>query len=138
MLQKLPPFTHWLPGPDPLLQVLDRRIPLPIRQLLIEPPLNRLFAEAIADDAFQPFEGRTVRLQMTGSDWGITLGFWHGCLRLLEDTEADVTIRGSWHTFTTLARRNQDPDALFFRRELVIEGDTELGLGVKNLLDGLE
>ena len=31
--------------------------------------------------------------------------------------------------------REEDPDTLFFNRELQIEGDTALGLTTKNLLD---
>ena len=31
-----------------------------------------------------------------------------------------------------------DPDTLFFNRDLSIEGDTELGLVVKNMLDAVE
>ena len=31
--------------------------------------------------------------------------------------------------------RLEDPDTLFFSRRLVIEGDTELGLALKNALD---
>jgi len=34
--------------------------------------------------------------------------------------------------------REEDPDTLFFNRKLVIEGDTELGLIVKNLLDSID
>lgn len=37
-----------------------------------------------------------------------------------------------------LAQRQEDPDTLFFNRRLSMEGDTELGLVVKNTLDGLE
>jgi predicted lipid carrier protein YhbT len=37
-----------------------------------------------------------------------------------------------------LLTRREDPDALFFSRRLVSEGDTELGLTVKNLLDALD
>ena len=37
-----------------------------------------------------------------------------------------------------LASRQEDQDTLFFQRSLMIEGDTELGLGIKNLLDSLE
>ena len=36
------------------------------------------------------------------------------------------------------ARREEDPDTLFFSRRLMMEGDTELGLVVKNTLDALE
>jgi len=34
--------------------------------------------------------------------------------------------------------REEDPDTLFFKRKLQIEGDTELGLITKNLLDSVE
>ncbi|SNB73692.1 SCP-2 sterol transfer family protein [Kingella negevensis] len=34
--------------------------------------------------------------------------------------------------------REEDPDTLFFNRKLQIEGDTELGLITKNLLDCVE
>lgn len=37
-----------------------------------------------------------------------------------------------------LARRQEDPDTLFFNRRLSMEGDTELGLVVKNAIDALE
>lgn len=40
--------------------------------------------------------------------------------------------------FIALLRRQEDPDTLFFSRRLVMEGDTELGLLVKNSLDAIE
>ena len=40
--------------------------------------------------------------------------------------------------YLKLLRREEDPDTLFFNRRLDIEGDTELGLIVKNMLDSLE
>lgn len=50
----------------------------------------------------------------------------------------DVRISGTLHDFLLLATRREDPDTLFFSRRLNIEGDTETGLHVKNLLDALE
>lgn len=38
----------------------------------------------------------------------------------------------------TLAMRKEDPDTLFFSRRLSMQGDTELGLLLKNTLDALE
>ena len=38
----------------------------------------------------------------------------------------------------TPAQRLDDPDTLFFNRRLIMEGDTELGLMVKNALDAME
>jgi predicted lipid carrier protein YhbT len=40
--------------------------------------------------------------------------------------------------FLRLARREVDADTLFFDRRLSIEGDTELGLLLKNQLDALD
>ncbi len=51
---------------------------------------------------------------------------------------ADVTFHASAEDFVRLALRLEDPDTLFFNRRLIIEGDTDLGLTVKNMLDGLE
>jgi predicted lipid carrier protein YhbT len=51
---------------------------------------------------------------------------------------ADVTISASLADFLQLASRREDPDSLFFARRLLIEGDTELGLRVKNALDALD
>lgn len=42
-----------------------------------------------------------------------------------------MTISGNWREFLLLASRQEDPDTLFFRRRLQIDGDTELGLAVK-------
>ena len=36
-----------------------------------------------------------------------------------------------------LLRGDDDPDRLFFERELVMEGDTEIGLVLKNTLDAI-
>ena len=51
---------------------------------------------------------------------------------------ADVTLTASLRDFYLLAAREEDPDTLFFSRRLCIEGDTEAGLAVKNLLDAVD
>lgn len=135
--QSLAVLREYLPSPFPVLGAIDRHIPLPFKQLAAEAPLNQLFATAIADGEFDDFDGRRIRLEATGGQPGITIGFWAGRLRIL-DGPGEATIRGSLAAFKTLAERRQDPDQLFFQRQLVIEGDTELGLGLKNLLDSLE
>jgi len=37
-----------------------------------------------------------------------------------------------------LATSNEDPDSLFFSRKLSIEGNTEDGLYIKNLIDAMD
>ena len=135
--QSLTVLREYLPSPTPVLGAIDQRIPMPVKQLAAEAPLNRLFVEAMAEGEFDDFEGRRIRLELNGGQPGITLGFWSGRLRVVNGP-GEATIRGSLSAFRTLAERRQDPDQLFFQRRLVIEGDTELGLALKNLLDGLE
>jgi len=135
--QTLSVLREYLPSPVPMLGAIDRRIPVPLKQLAAEAPLNRIFAQAIEDGEFDDFEGRRIRLEVHGGQRGITIGFWAGRLRVI-DGAGEATIRGSLTAFRTLAERRQDPDQLFFQRKLVIEGDTELGLGLKNLLDSLD
>jgi len=130
-------LREYLPSPAPALGAIDRGIPLFLKRKAVEPTLNRLFAEAIAEGEFDDFEGRRIRLEVTGGHPGLTLAFINGRLAVDNGT-GEATIRGSLAAFKTLAERRQDPDQLFFQRRLVIEGDTELGLALKNLLDSLE
>jgi len=50
----------------------------------------------------------------------------------------DVRITGKLENFWRLANRSEDPDTLFFNRDLELEGDTDAALYLKNMLDALE
>jgi predicted lipid carrier protein YhbT len=52
--------------------------------------------------------------------------------------EPDLAFSAHLSAYLQLLSRQEDPDTLFFNRELEITGDTELGLLVKNLLDAVE
>jgi O2-independent ubiquinone biosynthesis accessory factor UbiT len=49
---------------------------------------------------------------------------------------ASATVRGSLATLMALAEGLVDGDALFFSRQLVIEGDTEVVVAFRNAIDG--
>ncbi|MFK0312048.1 SCP2 domain-containing protein [Pseudomonas sp. NPDC090233] len=122
---------------EPLLKA-GRHVPFACQKLAIEQLAQRLFAEPLAEGAFDLLRGHWLRLQVTdlGLAWSVTCEGQR--LKVAARGRADVTIRGNWREFLLLASRQEDPDTLFFRRRLVIEGDTDLGLGVKNLLDALD
>ncbi|WGI27169.1 SCP2 sterol-binding domain-containing protein [Halomonas alkaliantarctica] len=123
--------------PSHLIRLLDPRIPFAIKQRLVEPLLNRTFAIPLAEGEFDALEGRCISL--TIADLGVTLSLTLESQRLiLCRDKGEATIRGGWREFLCLATRREDPDSLFFQRRLIIEGDTELGLTLKNLLDGCE
>jgi len=52
--------------------------------------------------------------------------------------EPDLAFSAHLSAYLQLLARQEDPDTLFFNRELEITGDTELGLLIKNLLDAVE
>lgn len=117
---------------------LAARVPYGAQRAVLQRAANRLFAEPLADGAFDILDGHWLRLEV--SDLGLGWSFTRGGqgLRFAEACAPSVTIRGTWRDFLLLAARQEDPDTLFFRRRLVIEGDTELGLAVKNLIDSLD
>lgn len=49
-----------------------------------------------------------------------------------------VTFTATARDLARLALRLEDPDTLFFERRLLIEGDTDLGLRAKNMLDAVD
>lgn len=55
--------------------------------------------------------------------------------RRSEKIRADATIRGNFMTLARLAQGGGDGDALFFSRDITIEGDTEAVLALRNALD---
>ena len=122
---------------DPLLP-LGRHVPFVLQRLAIERAVARIFAQPIGEGEFDVLCGRWLRLEVEdlGLAWNITRA--EGGLRLARQAQADVVIRGVWRDFLLLASRQEDPDTLFFRRRLVIEGDTDLGLAIKNLIDSLD
>ena len=52
--------------------------------------------------------------------------------------EPDLAFAANLSAYLQLLTRQEDPDTLFFNRELEITGDTELGLIVKTMLDAVE
>jgi predicted lipid carrier protein YhbT len=86
--------------------------------------------------ALEPLRGKILRLEVPGLPFAPQLTLDAIGLRPAFG-KADVTVRASLADYAALALRREDPDTLFFSRRLVIEGDTALGLIVKNALDSL-
>lgn len=86
--------------------------------------------------ALAPLRGKILRLEVPGLPFAPQLTLDAIGLRPAFG-KADVTVRASLADYAALALRREDPDTLFFSRRLVIEGDTALGLTIKNALDAL-
>ena len=74
------------------------------------------------------------------SDFGLRVHLRLGRQGFVAAGDADapeLQIRATAEAFVRLARGQDDPDRLFFERQLLMEGDTELGLVLKNALDAI-
>jgi len=117
-------------------------------QMLPEAPPAHLLALAlnagihiglVSRGALEPLLGKTVSLE--AGDLGVRVRVAYDGNRFRSyggSAQADLTIRSTVPGFLALALRREDPDTLFFTRRLVMTGDTELGLVVKNLLDAID
>jgi predicted lipid carrier protein YhbT len=127
----------WLdPFPAPLRAVISRLPHFPASAAFAT-LLTLQFGEQLSIAALPELSGKKIRLQI--KDVGITLLFEAGPdgFSARSGAAADLTITATAQDFLSLALRREDPDTLFFSRRLLMEGDTELGLLLKNTLDGM-
>ncbi|MBE0620637.1 MAG: SCP2 sterol-binding domain-containing protein [Burkholderiales bacterium] len=100
--------------------------------------LNLLFLPTLDAETKQRLLRRVVAIQVSDAGLNCRISLTPiGFLPALRG-EPEVTICASAWDYYRLARRLEDPDTLFFSRRLTIDGDTELGLMVKNLLDAID
>jgi predicted lipid carrier protein YhbT len=131
---RVPAFTL----PAPLARILGRLPQRPPAQALTL-ALNLALGRILPRDALAPLAGRRLQLRVT--DAGLRLDFGlteHGFRPLPATAAPDLVIGASLRDYLALALREEDADTLFFSRRLRLEGDTELGLLVKNTLDAVD
>ena len=121
------------------LRIPVRLLPFRLYNSLFCRIMNQLLQQQIDDDELEFLTGRRVAIQL--ADVGLSFKFTLRQQKItpLElGTTSDLTMQGSVYDFLLMLSRREDPDTLFFNRRLKLSGDTELGLYVKNFLDGIE
>ncbi|HBU7750565.1 TPA: SCP2 domain-containing protein [Klebsiella pneumoniae] len=124
-------------GPS-LMSVPVKLAPFALKRQVLEQVLSWQFRQALAEGELEFLEGRWLSIHVR--DIGL---LWYtsvvdGRLVVSQQADADASFSADASDLLMIAARKQDPDTLFFQRRLVIEGDTELGLYVKNLMDAIE
>ena len=122
-----------------LLSLPIKMCPFVLQEKAMEKALALSFAEAIEEGDLDFLEQRWLKLNVSdlAASWYIT--FDEECLKVKASApQVDVSFSGELNDFVLMMGRKEDPDTLFFQRRLKIEGDTELGLELKNLLDNLD
>ncbi|MDR2031035.1 MAG: SCP2 sterol-binding domain-containing protein [Azoarcus sp.] len=108
--------------------------------LALSVALNLIPQSMLPRAILSPLAGR--RLRVCIMDAGLELDFmlgangrFHPCRA---GAPAELTISAALRDFIALALREEDADTLFFSRRLRMEGDTGLGVLVKNTLDAVD
>jgi predicted lipid carrier protein YhbT len=126
------------------------RVPAPVRHILARLPrrpgawlftlaLNTVLPAHLDADARRLLARRRVRLAVTDAGLAFDVAWTGSAFAPVHGAGApDVVIGATLHDLGLLATRKEDPDTLFFSRRLVMEGDTELGLFIKNTLDAID
>jgi len=131
---KLPDFT--LPTP---LALLGAKLPQLPPTLALLTGLNLALGRMIPREPLEPLIGKRFAIRVL--DAGLHLRFAYsarGFRPIFDAAKPDLTISARSRDFIALLAREEDPDTLFFSRRLLMEGDTDLGLLVKNTLDGID
>lgn len=101
--------------------------------------MNRVLGRSIQSECLLPLHGKSVCIRVTDARLAFFLGAdRRGFVARRFCQTPDLTIGACARDFLRLALREEDPDTLFFGRRLYMEGDTELGLLIKNILDSVE
>lgn len=108
------------------------------RKALLE-GLKWIFKEALEEGDFDFLTDKWLKVAVKDLNLAWYISYQGENLLVAEKpVQEDVSFSGNLNDLVLIAGRKEDPDTLFFQRRLTIEGDTELGLEVKNLMDSVD
>ena len=120
------------------LRPLLERLPMQPPALALAVALNRWLLPRLPADARATLSGHVVQIAVT--DLGLVLALQleaRGFRPAPARAPIALRIAAAAPVYWRLLRGQDDADRLFFERALVMEGDTELGLVLKNTLDAI-
>ena len=121
------------------LSIFLRAVPDKVHTLVLANAANLLIKDQTIRNELEYLEGKRIVIRITDSDTELEFKvqarqFIPSYSRLNYHTRISGTIRD----LLALFFRQQDSDTLFFNRRLCLEGETETGLYLKNVLDSAE
>lgn len=124
--------------PQPIGRLLSM-LPVYPGSLLFAAALNLALRASLPVDVKRTLEGKRLCIKVIDAQLAFHFQWVKGGFAASTATDKpDLSIAASAQDFLLLARRQEDPDTLFFSRRLSMEGDTDLGLLVKNTLDAID
>jgi predicted lipid carrier protein YhbT len=123
----------------PLVRAVASRLPAYPPSVACAFALTLFAPRVVGRDALATLDGKTFRIVVREAGVGVAFRVRFPRFEPVHaDRAVDVTFTAGAADFLLLATRRADPDTLFFDRRLLIEGDTETGLRLKNILDAIE
>lgn len=116
-----------------------RLVPERVHSLVAATLLERIFARELARGELDFLQNRRLRIRVRDANVSFAVGLeGPAFVTLASDVEVDLCVSGSLYDFMLLITGREDPDTLFFQRHLRLEGDTGLGVHVKNFLASVD
>ncbi len=104
-----------------------------VASLALATALNVFLRRKLPDELYERLAGREVSIEVRNPSFRVSFRVeGRHFVPVRPSAEPDLRFRA------LIAAREEDADTLFFQRRLVVEGDTEVALLVKNTLDGIE
>ncbi|HGF7477666.1 TPA: SCP2 domain-containing protein [Vibrio mimicus] len=114
-------------------------LPQNVQKKALLDAMGLVFREALQDGDFEFLEEKWLKVEVKDMDLRWFISYQDEKLVVADAPVCeDVSFSGNLNDLVLIAGRKEDPDTLFFQRRLSIEGDTELGLEVKNLMDSVD
>ncbi len=120
-------------------------MPTHLSEPLMSFTLNQIFKTALAEQELEFLEDNWLHLVITDANFQCFISVQANENKLIVNEKlpnnvvsADVKFSADTHSLALLASKQVDPDTLFFKRQLLVTGNTELGLAIKNFLDDFD
>lgn len=109
--------------------------PPAVRRHALQIVLNRALRGPLERDELAFFRGKILNLSVTDWVFDVGISLYGDELKVTSPKAgADVKLAANSRDLLLIAAQEVDVDRLFFQRRLQMSGDTQLGLGIKNLL----
>ncbi|MFV8834170.1 SCP2 sterol-binding domain-containing protein [Aquisalimonas sp.] len=127
-----------LPRPAHVLRPAQM-LPASLLEAIVATVSTRVLRDRIADGALDPLGGRVIRIVVRDPDVSVRLTLRDGrIVPAPPGQDAAATVTAFAEDLVQVMAQRVDPDTLFFHRRLGVQGDTALGLAVKNVLDSVD
>ncbi|MBK8186500.1 MAG: SCP2 sterol-binding domain-containing protein [Cellvibrio sp.] len=121
------------------LRLMLKNTPWTIKKSCIQKWMQHSFQSSITNGDLDFFEKKSLNLIVTDINLRFNLTLKNKQLTINEyHQNADCEFTGSFYDLLLIAAQKRDPDTLFFQRKLMISGNTEVGLAIKNWLASLD